>query len=141
MVEIVIRNAELDEVGELIEFWSRAGENAERPADQPGAVERLIERDPEALIVAEIGGQVVGTIIAGWDGWRANLYRLAVAPEHRGRGVGRRILTAAEDQLRGRGAERFCAMVLNDNTLGQSLWAATDYVQQDDWRRWVKAAN
>jgi ribosomal protein S18 acetylase RimI-like enzyme len=135
-----IRHAKLSDVDALVEFWSRAGENDSRPVDRPEAVEQLIERDAEALIIAELDGALVATIIAGWDGWRANLYRLAVDPELRGRGLGRRMLSVAEDRLRDLGAERFCAMVLDDNALGRSLWASASYRRQDDWRRWVKPA-
>jgi ribosomal protein S18 acetylase RimI-like enzyme len=135
-----IRHATLVDVDALVEFWSRAGENDSRPADQPKAVEQLIERDAEAVIVAELDGVLVATIIAGWDGWRANLYRLAVDPDLRGSGLGRRMLSVAENRLHDLGAERFCAMVLNDNALGQSLWTSANYHQQEDWRRWVKPA-
>jgi hypothetical protein len=36
------------------------------------------------------------------------------------------------------GAARADAMVLDGNDLGQSLWRASGYRRQDDWRRWVK---
>jgi ribosomal protein S18 acetylase RimI-like enzyme len=137
---VKIRHANLIDVDALVEFWSRAGENDSRPVDLPEDVERLIERDAEALIVAELDGVLVATIIAGWDGWRANLYRLAVDPDLRGHGLGRRMLSVAENRLRDLGAERFCAMVLNDNARGQSLWTSANYRQQEDWRRWVKPA-
>lgn len=140
MSDVVLRSARTDEVGALLSFWARAGENASRPSDGPDAVVRLLERDADALVVAEVEGRVVGTVIAGWDGWRANLYRLAVDPDLRGRGVGVRLLARAEDRLRSLGAERFCAMVLEDNALGRAFWASRGYAPQDEWRRWVKAA-
>jgi hypothetical protein len=43
-------------------------------------VERLLEDGDGALLVAEADGRVVGAIVAGWDGWRGNMYRLAVLP-------------------------------------------------------------
>ncbi|PWJ47736.1 N-acetylglutamate synthase, GNAT family [Quadrisphaera granulorum] len=141
MNDVLFRNARADEAAAILEFWGRAGENAARPSDDPGAVLRLVERDPEALIVAELGGRLVGTVIAGWDGWRANLYRLAVDPEVRGRGLGKQLLARAEERLRALGAERFCAMVLDENELGRAFWAARGYAPQDEWRRWVKAAS
>ena len=42
--------------------------------------------------VVDLTDRVVGTVIAGWDGWRAHLYRLAVAPDLRGRGIARQLL-------------------------------------------------
>ncbi|MBC3763213.1 GNAT family N-acetyltransferase [Quadrisphaera oryzae] len=141
MVDVVLRSGRADEAEALLRFWARAGENASRPADEPEAVVRLVQRDPGALVVAELGGRVVGTVIAGWDGWRANLYRLAVDPDVRGRGIGGLLLSRAEDRLRALGAQRFCAMVLDDNELGRAFWVSAGYAPQDDWRRWVKPAS
>ncbi|QAY69097.1 GNAT family N-acetyltransferase [Xylanimonas protaetiae] len=138
---LTFRAATLADVDELVGFWLRAGENASRPSDRPDLVRRLVARDPEAVIVAELDGRIVATVVAGWDGWRANLYRLAVEPGLRGRGLGRRMVQLAEARFRELGAERFSAMVLDHNELGQSLWSAAGYVAQDDWSRWVKAAD
>ena len=140
MDDLVVRSAGQEDVLPLLEFWARAGENGSRPADRPEAVRRLVDRDPEAILVATSAGRIVATIICGWDGWRANLYRLAVDPDLRGRGLGRRMLHLAEERLRHLGAERYCAMVLDDNELGAALWRASGYTPQEDWSRWVKPA-
>lgn len=50
MENIKIRAATLPEVPGLLTFWSRAAEGTSITDDQAG-VARLIERDPEALIV------------------------------------------------------------------------------------------
>lgn len=136
----MIRNATRADITELLTFWTHAGENGSRPDDRPELIGQLIDHDPRAVIVGEAGERIIATIICGWDGWRANLYRLAVDPEWRGQGLGRRMLTLAEDRLRGLGAKRFCAMVLDENELGAALWRAAGYVPQDDWSRWVKPA-
>ncbi|NEE56178.1 GNAT family N-acetyltransferase, partial [Streptomyces sp. SID8455] len=67
-------------------------------SDDGDGVARLVERDPDALILAERDGTLVGTVIAGFDGWRCHLYRLAVHPEQRRRGVGGALLAAAEER-------------------------------------------
>jgi ribosomal protein S18 acetylase RimI-like enzyme len=95
-------------------------------------------RDPEALDLAIVDGRVVGTLISGWDGWRAHLYRLAVDPAMRRQGIGRRLLARAERRLIGLGASRIDAMVLEGNGLGQSLWVAEGFAMQPEWRRWVR---
>jgi len=98
----------------------------------------VLGRDPDAVIVAEHEGELVGSVIAGWDGWRCHLYRLAVRPAWRRRGVASALLQAAEDRFIAVGATRADAMVLDGNGLGQSLWRAGGYLRQDEWRRWVK---
>lgn len=137
---MIHRPATPDDVTALLEFWSVAGENAGRPADDAGMVLNLIQHDPGAVLVATVADTVVGTVIAGWDGWRANLYRLAVHPDHRGRGIARHLLDHAEARLASLGATRFCAMVLVENDVGARFWRAAGYVPQQDWRRWVKPA-
>ncbi len=136
--ELTVRHARLDEAADLLAFWAQAAENDARPVDSIEAVQRLLERDPAAVLVAEAQGRVAGTIIAGWDGWRAHLYRLAVAPEGRGRGIGRTLLGHAERRLVALGATRLDAMVLDANDTGAAMWRSAGYVPQGEWSRWVK---
>jgi ribosomal protein S18 acetylase RimI-like enzyme len=136
---IIVRAATAADVPALLEFWLTAGENDSRPADTSEAVGRLIERDPDALIVAVDAGAIVGSVIAGWDGWRYHLYRLAVSPQRRRQGIGRLVLEHAEARLTALGATRLDAMVLVGNELGQSAWRTAGYAPQPEWRRWVKS--
>jgi ribosomal protein S18 acetylase RimI-like enzyme len=46
----------------------------------------------------------VGTIVAGWDGWRGSLYRLAVLPAARRRGTALRLVADGERRLAEKGA-------------------------------------
>lgn len=134
-----VRTARAGDIDALLGMWREAAENHGRPADTREAVAALFDRDPDAVIVAEHDGQVIGSVIAGWDGWRCHLYRLAVRPRWRRKGVASALLRAAEDRFGALGARRVDAMVLDRNDLGQNLWLASGYRRQDDWRRWVKA--
>lgn len=138
--QVAYGTASARDIRELIEFWAGAGENDSRPTDTPEALERLLSRDADSLIVARLDGRVVGTVIAGYDGWRGHLYRLAVAPDQRRRGIGRELMRRAETRLASFGVTRFDAMVLAHNELGRSLWTSLGYSEQHDWRRWVRPA-
>lgn len=122
----------------VLTFWSTSAEDAHRPPDSEAAVRAVVARDPDALMLAVDGEQIVGTLIAGWDGWRAHLYRLAVAPEARGQGIARLLVEAAELRFRGLGVRRVDAMVLDDNDAAHPVWARLGYRQQPEWSRWVK---
>jgi ribosomal protein S18 acetylase RimI-like enzyme len=137
-MSFVLRAAVAGDVDALLGLWREAAENDSRPPDTRAAVEALLGRDPDATIVAEDDGELVGSVIAGWDGWRCHLYRLAVRPAARRRGVGSALLAAAEQRFKTLGAVRVDAMVLDGNDLGQNLWRASGYRRQEDWRRWVK---
>lgn len=58
-------------------FWGEAAEGTSTSDDRAG-VARLIERDPKALLPAELDGVLVGTVIVGFDGRRCSACRLAV---------------------------------------------------------------
>jgi ribosomal protein S18 acetylase RimI-like enzyme len=139
-VHYALRTACRADIDDLLVLWAVAAENESRPADTPAAIAVLLDRDPDAVIVADHDGDLIGSIIAGWDGWRCHLYRLAVRPDARRLGVGTALLAAAEERLTALGATRIDAMVLAANDLGQNLWRARGYTEHTDWRRWVKPA-
>jgi ribosomal protein S18 acetylase RimI-like enzyme len=138
VTELVLRAAEPRELGAVLAFWATAAENASRPPDTPAALAALHLRDPDALIIAVEGDRIVGTIIAGWDGWRCHLYRLAVDPQRRRGGIGRALIEVAENRIRALGGTRIDAMVLDDNPQAHAIWAARGYHRQEDWSRWIK---
>jgi len=138
MADLVLRPAEAHDVAAVLAFWRTAAEDRNRPVDTPGALATLHLRDPDALILAVDGDAIVGSIVAGWDGWRCHLYRLAVAPDRRRQGIARALITAAEERFRVLGASRVDAMVLDDNPAAHRIWAACGYRRQQEWSRWVK---
>ena len=137
MSGIEIRPAALDEAESVLEFWADAAEGTSI-SDDPRGVRTLIERDPQALLLAVDGARVVGTVIAGFDGWRCHLYRLAVAPDRRREGIGTALLDAAHRRFESFGGRRADAMVLVRNESGQRAWQAAGYEPEEHWRRWVK---
>ncbi|GAB2613855.1 N-acetyltransferase [Paractinoplanes abujensis] len=138
MSSVIVGAAESSQLSDVLRFWLTAAENEGRPADTPAALAALHLRDPDALIVALDGERIVGTVIAGWDGWRCHLYRLAVAPDRRREGIGAALVEAAERRFRALGGTRVDAMVLDGNERAHAIWAARGYHRQDDWSRWVK---
>ncbi|MEW2636149.1 GNAT family N-acetyltransferase [Streptomyces sp. NPDC048389] len=132
-----IRNAAPEEAEAVLAFWEEAAEGTSITDDVDG-VTRLITRDPEALILAERDGVLMGSVIAGYDGWRCSLYRLAVLPSHRRRGISSALLAAAEERFAAVGGRRGDAMVLEANERAQRAWASAGYLREDHWRRWVK---
>lgn len=82
-------------------------------------------RDEQALhLVAIEGGSVVGTCRLLFERGTAKLGRLAVAPPARGRGTGGRLVAAAEQHARARGASR---VALHAQLRATGLYAAAGF--------------
>ncbi len=124
----LVRTGQLDDAPAVLELWSIARSEHATTADRAGDIERLISETPSALLVAVAdGGEIVGALLAGWDGWRGNMYRLAVHPAHRRRGIARRLLDAGEEHLRRLGARRVTALVAHDDTVAAAFWDSAGY--------------
>ncbi|MFE7234031.1 GNAT family N-acetyltransferase [Streptomyces sp. NPDC002405] len=137
MSDLHIRAATADDLDTVLAFWTTAAEGTSISDDRDGMA-RLLARDPEALLLAEQDGELAGTVIAGFDGWRCHLYRLAVHPDRRRRGIGSALLTAAEERFVRLGGRRGDAMVLTRNESAHHAWRAAGYAPEERWRRWVK---
>ena len=87
---------------------------------------------------AEEEGEPVGTRVAAFDGWRGTLFRLAVLPTHRRRGVARALVAKGERSLRERGAIRVNLYAIRAETEALEFWSAVGYAR-DEWTcRFVK---
>ena len=124
---------------ELIEFWRGNAENNARPVDDLNLVIQLINRDPDAILIATKNSKIVGSVIAGWDGWRGSIYRLAVDESLRRGGIASQLMHLAEERLKELGATRVSAMVLVENDVAQPFYKRNEFVMQEHWRRWVKS--
>ena len=61
-------------------LWEGAGPGIHiRRSDEPGEIQKKLQRDPDLFLVAEADGQLIGTVLGGFDGRRGMVYHLAVA--------------------------------------------------------------
>ncbi|GFJ85398.1 N-acetyltransferase [Phytohabitans houttuyneae] len=135
-----IRTGRRDDAERLLAFWSAAA-HGRSVSDDLAGVARLLRHDSESVLVAEVDGVVVGTVIAGWGGWRCHIYRLAVSPDHRRRGIGRELLAAAEARFVALGGRRSDAMVDDGNPGAHELYRNAGYMPDSSWSRWVRPSS
>jgi ribosomal protein S18 acetylase RimI-like enzyme len=132
-----IRRGTQADIDPVLALWRRA-EGPTTETDDEGALADLLARDREALLVATSGDEVIGSLIAGWDGWRGSFYRLAVDPDWRRRGMATALIHAGEEQLRALGARRLTAIVLSDDEAAIEFWTAAGYERQTARTRFVR---
>ena len=137
--KITVRAATTDDVADVLALWSAATVEPSATDDVDGVL-ALLDTDRESLLLAidDDDGTIVGTVIAAWDGWRGAMYRLAVLPSHRRRGIATTLVEGGEQRLRAKGARRFHLIVVSDEAPARAFWAAAGYEQQDHRLRYVK---
>ena len=81
----------------MLALWGESRSEHASTDDRVEDVERLVADSPAALLVAERDGEIIGALIAAWDGWRGSLYRLAVKVSCRRQGIGVALVRAGED--------------------------------------------
>ena len=126
----MIEEARLDDRVAVIALWQACG--LTRPWNDPDAdFYRAVEWTGSAILVLREDDRISASVMVGFDGHRGWVYYLAVAPTERRRGLGRQMMAAAEDWLRGRGAPKIQLMVREGNDEAAAFYEALGLERQD----------
>ena len=121
MAKATIRVARNEDLSAVLDLW-REAEATPSLTDSLDGLQALIREPAATLLVAIDDGRIVGSVIGGWDGWRGNIYRLAVTPSYRRRGIARDLVRAANQVLFEKGARRISALVEHEHPWAVNFW-------------------
>lgn len=125
---IVIRAFEKRDADAVVVLWREAG--LTRPWNDPYAdIERKLTVQPELFLVAEDARQLVGSVMAGYDGHRGWIYYLASAAHRQGEGIGRALVAEVEKRLLLMGCPKVQLMVRTDNAEAMGFYDHHGYEQ------------
>ncbi len=137
MTDWRIRTADEADIPSVLVLW-RAAEAIPSATDTEDALRCLLERDPDSLLLTEVDGKIIGSLVVAWDGWRGSFYRLAVHPDWRREGVATALIHTGEERAARAGAIRLTAIVASEERAAMTLWQAAGYERQVDVSRFVR---
>jgi ribosomal protein S18 acetylase RimI-like enzyme len=114
MNDLVIRSYRPQDEAAVIELWLQC--NLVIPQNNPKRdINRKLRFNPEWFLVGVMGGHIVATCMAGYEGHRGWINYLAVSPHHRREGIGRQIMEEAEKRLSSAGCPKVNLQVRETN--------------------------
>ncbi len=126
----IVREARTEEKLAVIEIW-RACELV-KPQNDPSKDFDLAQQTSTSIVlVLESNSQLIGTVMAGFDGHRGWFYYLGVLPEYQSVGNGQLLVESAEQWLVDKGAPKTMLMVRHTNSKVIAFYEKLGYKLED----------
>jgi ribosomal protein S18 acetylase RimI-like enzyme len=127
---LAIRPFQSGDEAEVIALWRRCG--LVQPQNDPAKdIARKARVRPDLFRVGVLDGRIVGTIMIGYEGHRGWINYLAVCPDRRKKGIGRRLMDEAERLLRAEGCPKINLQVRTSNLEVLAFYKAIGFLQDD----------
>ena len=92
---------------------------------------RFIRRNPTTSVVAEMEGNIIGSILCGSDGRQGALYHVCVAKAYRRQGIGTRMVGYCMHQLKEMGINKVGLIAFTSNEAGNAFWKQIGWQKSD----------
>ena len=132
MIETLeIRPYQPKDHAQVVALWSDVFAD-DPPWNEPAAmIRRKLAVQPELFFVACINDQVVGAVMAGFDGVRGWIHHLAVYNSYRRQGIARSLMRAAEKGLEAAGCPKVNLQVRATNSSVIAFYRSLGYEVED----------
>ncbi|MCK5155203.1 MAG: GNAT family acetyltransferase [Spirochaetales bacterium] len=126
-----IRSFEIKDTDAVEQLWKEIF-----PKSAPYNAPRKVVRDKmsvqkDLFFVAEEDGLIIGTVMSGYDGHRGWLYTVAVKPEYRRKGIGRRLVDHAVTALANIGCPKVNLQIFPTNAEVVAFYKAAGFMVED----------
>jgi ribosomal protein S18 acetylase RimI-like enzyme len=129
-VTAVLRPYQAGDRQGLVSLWSVC--QLTRPWNDPYRdIDRKLARDASNLVVLQDEGELVGSVMIGYEGHRGWINYLAVHPDHQHRGLGRLLMGEAERRLRELGCAKVNLQIRASNTAAIEFYRHIGYTVDD----------
>ena len=123
-----IREFESADQAAVISLWQDCGLVA--PHNDPVKDLRRKQRvNPELFLVGVFQGQIVASVMGGYEGHRGWINYLAVSPNQQHSGYGKAIMAAVEERIRAQGCPKINLQVRSSNEAVIRFYESLGYAQ------------
>jgi ribosomal protein S18 acetylase RimI-like enzyme len=123
---VSIRDFSMADYDAVVALWRAAGLVLSR-SDSPEGIRHKLDRDPDLFLVGLDGNRIVAAVLGCYDGRRAWVNHLAVAPELQGRSIGPLLLDELERRLRAKGCTKVNLLIEPGNAAVQGFYRRQGY--------------
>lgn len=125
-MEINIRAFKIEDREAVVSLWQAC--SLVVPWNDPDKdIARKMKTGPDLFLVGEREGELVASVMGGYDGHRGWVNYLAVSPRHRRKGYARRMMAAVEHRLRRKGCPKINLQVRESNAGVIAFYNALGY--------------
>lgn len=137
--EPTVRRLTIADYDDLVRVWKNADLSyMPEGRERRDVLQTELERTHCASFGLFIDGEMVGAVLANWDGRRGWISRLAVEPECRGRGYAGILIRSCEGFFEQKGALLMAAFIKEGNTRSMAAFEREGYVCMPKMRLYRK---
>ena len=122
----------MDFYDQVLDLWKKCEGIGLSGADSREGIQKYLERNPGMSLIAQDLDTVVGSILCGHDGRRGYIHHLAVSPEYRRQGIGRKLVEQSIAALRTCGIQKSHLFIFNENVSGIAFWDQIGWTHRTD---------
>lgn len=112
---------------QVIDIWTSVFKYKD-PRNNPSlSIDKKIAANDNLFFIAIDNGEIIGTIMAGYDGHRGWIYSLAVIPEKRRGKIGTKLLKHAENELKELGCVKINLQIHQHNEIVKKFYLNNGY--------------
>ena len=130
-MKLKIRPYHEDDQDAVIKLWMKVFPDAPPHNNPARDIKTKREVQPELFLVALLEDDLIGTVMAGFDGHRGWVYYLGVDPDYQRQGIGTALMKNVESKLLGMGCPKLNLQIRIDNAEVQTFYESLGYSTED----------
>jgi len=132
MISYTLRELTMADYDTVYHIWQETPGMGLSSVDSRENIAKFLQANPALSFVAEIDGEIIGTVLAGNDSRRGFLYHLTVLPQFRKQGIATALIREALSGLKKLGIVKCHLFVLTSNSSAMEYYCKIGWQERVD---------